>query len=191
MKENDDSLVESDSLTTDSGKTRQFLTFNVGEESYGVELMTIREIKGWVATTQLPNSPDFMKGVINLRGVVIPIFDLRHRFGMGQTEPTEKNVVIIIAVGEKLIGILVDAVSDILSSTEDQIRPAPQVDSKIDEDFVNGLISVEEKMVVLLNIENLFDSATLDKAAKVSAAASKEKPAAKDEKQEEAAEKTK
>jgi purine-binding chemotaxis protein CheW len=141
---------------------QQFLTFSVGDEEYGVELMTIREIKGWVATTPLPNSPACMKGVINLRGVVIPIFDLRARFNLGETTPTEKNVVIIIAVGERLIGILVDAVSDILSVTKDQIRPAPQVETKISEDFVSGLISVEEKMVVLLNISNLFDVESLD-----------------------------
>lgn len=153
---------EVDNSTQSSNQIQQFLTFSVGEEEYGVELMTIREIKGWVATTPLPNSPACMKGVINLRGVVIPIFDLRSRFGLGETTPTEKNVVIIIAVGERLIGVLVDAVSDILSVTKDQIRAAPQVETKISQDFVSGLISVEEKMVVLLNINNLFDVASLD-----------------------------
>ena len=144
-----------------NSESQQFLTFSVGEEEYGVELMTIREIKGWTDPTHLPNSPNFMKGVINLRGAVIPIFDLRHRFAMGETNANEKNVVIIIAVEQKLIGILVDAVSDIVEVTKDKIRPAPKVDSKIDEDFIDGLISVDDKMVVILNIDHLFDPETL------------------------------
>jgi len=147
--------------------SKQFLTFKVGEEEYGISLMTIREIKGWSNPTQLPNSPPFMKGVINLRGVVIPIFDLRHRFEMGTTEPNEKNVVIIIAVQERLIGALVDAVSDILTVSEDQIKAAPKIDSNIDESFIEGLIQSDEKMVVALNIETLFDSETLSSAAEL------------------------
>jgi len=165
MTENkDDTNTSEESSKAEGSDARQFLTFCVGDEEYGVELMTVREIRGWVPTTQLPNSLKFMKGVIDLRGIVIPIFDLRHRFDMGKTEPNEKNVVIIIAIGERLIGILVDAVSDILNVAASQIKPAPQVDSKIDADFVNGLISIEGKMVVVLNIENLFDTDTLAKA---------------------------
>lgn len=167
IKKAEDQVDKDNGQTSDVSATQQFLTFCVGDEEYGVQLMTIREIRGWTVPTQLPNSPSFMKGVINLRGVVIPIFDLRHRFNMGVTTPNEKNVVIIIAVGERLIGILVDAVSDILEVTKEQIRPAPQVDSKIDEDFVEGLISVEDKMVVILNIENLFDPETLAHAEKL------------------------
>jgi len=93
-------------IRTDDANTRQFLTFRVEQEEYGVELKTVHEIKGWITPTQLPNSPIFMRGVINIRGTVIPIFDLRQRFAMGTTEASKKNVFIIIAVGEKLIGIL-------------------------------------------------------------------------------------
>ena len=143
---------------------QQFLTFNIGGEEYGVGLMSVREIKGWSKTTRLPNSPDFMKGVINLRGVVIPIFDLRKRFGMGDTDPNEKNAVIILAVGKRLIGLLVDAVSDILSANVNDIRSAPHVESKIDADFVTGLISIEDKMVVLLDVEKIFDMEMLSHA---------------------------
>lgn len=157
-----DEIKSDDHVDQDS--IQQFLTFTIGEEEYGVEIMKVREIKGWTETTRLPNSPDFMKGVINLRGVVIPIFDLRGRFSMGETNPDEKNVVIIIAVGERLIGVLVDAVSDILSVSEDQIRPAPKMETKLDEKFVSGLISVDEKMVVVLDVENLFDSEILKEA---------------------------
>ena len=136
----------------------KFLTFRVDKEIYGVDLLSIREIKGWTETTRLPNSPEFMKGVINLRGAVIPIFDLKGRFDMGVTQASEKHVVIIIAVGERLIGILVDAVSDIIEVYESDIKQAPQMEMKLDDKFVNGLISVEDKMVVVLDIDSLFDS---------------------------------
>ena len=129
--------------------------------------MTIREIKGWSKPTQLPNSPSFMNGVINLRGVVIPIFDLRQRFEMGATEPNEKNVVIIIAANKRFIGLLVDAVSDILTVGNDQIKPTPKMDTNIDENYVDGLIQSDDKMVVILNIENLFDINIITEAEKL------------------------
>jgi purine-binding chemotaxis protein CheW len=135
----------------------QFLTFSVDKEVYGVDLLRIREIKGWTETTRLPNSPSFMKGVINLRGSVIPIFDLKGRFEIGETVATEKHVVIILAVGDRLMGILVDAVSDIIEVESDLIKQAPQMESKLDDKFVQGLISIEDKMVVVLDIDSLFD----------------------------------
>jgi purine-binding chemotaxis protein CheW len=135
---------------------QQFLTFAVDDEQYGIDLLKIREIKGWTETTRLPNTPKFMKGIMNLRGAVIPIFDLKGRFGMGESVPSEKHVVIIVAVGKRLVGILVDSVSDIVEATAGQVRPAPQVETKLDKAFVEGLISLDEKMVILLNIESLF-----------------------------------
>lgn len=155
------------------GPTQQFLTFTISGEEYGVEIMKVREIKGWTETTRLPNSPDFMKGVINLRGVVIPIFDLKSCFKMGNTIPHEKNVVIILVVKERLVGILVDAVSDILSVGADEVRPAPHMEVKVDAEFINGLISMDEKMVVLLDVDHLFDSETLDKVEQASKALGK------------------
>lgn len=145
-----------------SGETVQFLTFRVDTGEYGVDIMTVREIKGWSETTRLPNMPEFMRGVINLRGVVVPIFDLRCRFNMGTTEANPKNVVIILAVGDRTIGILVDAVSDILTINSDEIKPPPSTDSQIDEAFINGLMSVEERMVVLLSVDKLFDQEGLE-----------------------------
>ena len=131
-----------------------------------MDIMTVREIKGWSEVTRLPNSPDYMRGVMNLRGVIIPIFDLRSRFGMGQTEATEKNVVIIIAVGDRTIGILVDAVSDILTTTSEEIKPPPSMEGA-DTEFLEGLISVEERMVAILDVKGLFDSRLLEMAEKV------------------------
>jgi len=151
----------SDSLL-DSHDICQFLTFSVDKELYGVDLLKIREIKGWTETTRLPNSPEFMKGVINLRGAVIPIFDLKGRFNIGETIPTEKNVVIIIAVGDRLMGILVDAVSDIIEVESGEIKQAPQMETRLDDKFVSGLISIENKMVVVLDVDSLFDTSSLN-----------------------------
>ena len=139
------------------GMAQQFLTFTVENEEYGVDIMTVREIKGWTETTRLPNSPECMRGVMNLRGLIIPIFDLRARFNRGQTQATLKHVVIILAVGNRNIGILVDAVSDILDANQDQIKPPPAGEMQVDAAFINGLISLDDRMVVLLNVDQLFD----------------------------------
>lgn len=164
MTDSFDKTRESERGGTLKGMAQQFLTFTVESEEYGVDIMTVREIKGWTETTRLPNSPEFMRGVMNLRGLIIPIFDLRTRFRRGLTEVTPKHVVIILAVGERNIGILVDTVSDILDASADQIKPAPTADAQIDAAFISGLISLENRMVVLLNVDHLFDIQHIDKA---------------------------
>ena len=160
-------------------RMRQFLTFAVDREEYGVDIMTVREIKGWTETTRLPNASEYMRGVMNLRGLIIPIFDMRMRLHLGLTDATPKHVVIILAVGERNIGILVDAVSDILDVSSEQIKPAPaEAESvathdttshdgapRVDAAFINGLISLNDRMVVLLNVDHLFDRRQIDQAA--------------------------
>ena len=140
-----------------NGDSEQFLSFTIGSETYGVDIMTILEIRGWVDTTPLPKAPEYMVGVLNLRGMVVPIFDLRLKLGLGKTEPDTTNVVIIISVAEKKIGILVDTVSDILTVNMNDISSPPDVDSNIEERFISGLLtSSDENMVILLNVESLF-----------------------------------
>lgn len=142
----------------------QFLTFTVGDEEYGVDIMTVREVKGWSETTRLPNTPEYMRGVLNLRGVVIPIFDLRMRFGGQTTEATDKHVIVILAVGDRIAGVLVDTVSDILTVNHEEIKDSPSNGGTLDERFINGLIAVEERMVVLLDMEKLLDGKLIDAA---------------------------
>lgn len=144
----------------------QFLTFTVGDEEYGVDIMTVREVTGWSQTTRLPNTPAYMRGVLNLRGVVIPIFDLRGRFGGNHTEATDKHVVVILAIGNRIAGVLVDAVSDILTVNSNEIKESPNADTHLDDRFVQGLIAVEERMVVLLDMEKLFDASLMEEAIK-------------------------
>ncbi len=141
----------------ESSDGRQYVTFEIAEEEYGVDIMAVREIRAWTGTTRLPNSADYMRGVINLRGIIVPIYDLRSRFGLGETKATKTHVIIIVAVGVRILGILVDAVSDILSVYEGDVQPVPRMDRTIDSDFLAGLVSVEERMVALLAVERLFD----------------------------------
>ena len=135
----------------------QFVSFRIGQEEYCVDIMSVREIRGWAPVTPLPNQPDFVRGVLNLRGIIAPIFDLRCRFGLGHTEPTKLHVVIIFAVQERLIGILVDAVSDILSVSLNDILQVPGTDQRPDQKFLSGLITVDSRMVALLSLDTILD----------------------------------
>ncbi len=140
-----------------NGTEEQYVTFTVGAEEYGVNILAVREIRGWTPESRLPNLPDYVRGVINLRGIIIPIFDLRARFGGGATEVTKRHVVVVMQVGERTRGILVDAISDILAIGQDAIKPPPDVDSGlIDAEYLSGLYTAENRMVTLLNVDKLF-----------------------------------
>ena len=136
--------------------TKQFITFTLGTEEFGIDIMLVREIKGWSETTALPKAPPYMRGVINLRGVIVPILDLRARFGMGLTEPSQTHVVIIVIAGARITGLLVDAVSDIVTVERDTIRPVPDVGPPIGEKFLDGLVPLGERMVTLVSLDGLI-----------------------------------
>lgn len=138
----------------------QYLSFTVGEKEYAIDIMLVREVKGWAATTRLPNKPSYMLGVLNLRGVIIPIFDVSARFGQGLTQTTAKHVIIIIAVGNRTMGILVDAVADILMVKPADIKPSPSTDHDDHGAFVSGLLALPDRMVSMLNIESVVGSST-------------------------------
>lgn len=135
---------------------RQFISFTIGDEEYGADIMAIREIKGWTASTELPNMPAYMRGVINLRGAIVPILDLKARFGRGRSEPTARNVIIVVAIRGRMAGLLVDAVADILSVAETDIQPVPEIEAA-HERFLAGLITVDGRMVALLDLNTIFD----------------------------------
>lgn len=139
---------------------QQFITFTLDSQEYGIDIMVVREIKGWSATTSIPNSPPHVRGVMNLRGVIVPIFDLRARFGMGTTDPSKMHVIVIVSLRSKTIGLLVDAVSDIISIAPDAVRPVPEMGLKTDDKCLDGLVSIQERMVTLVSLEGLFQSLT-------------------------------
>lgn len=137
-------------------QTLQFITFTIDGAEYGVDIMKVREIKGWSATTAIPNSPPHVRGVINLRGIIVPIFDLRARFGMGLTDPGKMHVVIIVIIGARTVGLLVDAVSDIISIEPGAIRPVPEMGTQTEDAFLDGLVALQDRMVTLVSLEGLF-----------------------------------
>jgi purine-binding chemotaxis protein CheW len=143
--------------------SEQYVTFTVGTEEYGVNILSVREIRGWTPESRLPNLPDYVRGVVNLRGIIIPIFDLRARFGGGTTEVTKRHVVVVIQVGERTRGILVDAISDIVAIAVDEIKSPPIMESGlIESQYLSGLYTVDQRMVTLLNVARLFSVETGD-----------------------------
>ena len=144
------------SLGAASDSVAQFITFRLGGEDYGVDIMAVREIKGWAQTTPIPNAPAYIQGVINLRGIIVPIMDLRARFGMELTKPTPVNVVIIITTGSRTTGLLVDAVSDIISISPAAIRPIPEMSAGAQQNLLSGLVATDQRMVSLVALDGLI-----------------------------------
>ena len=139
----------------------QLIAFSIGEQTYGVEITTVREIRAWNGATPLPNTRDYVRGVINLRGTIVPIFDLRARFGEGQTSPTKNHVVVVMSVGEKWVGILVDAVSDILTVNKEDIHAVPEGNA-VDTELLNGIVTHESRMVGLIDLRAIVSGARMD-----------------------------
>lgn len=141
-----------------AGQANEFLTFCLGNEEYGIEILKVQEIRGWEQPTTIANSPDFIKGVINLRGTIVPIVDMRIKFGLGNADYNALTVVIILNVAKRVVGIVVDAVSDVITLSGEQIRPAPQFGGAMDTQHIVGLGTIEERMLILLDIERLMCS---------------------------------
>ncbi len=139
----------------------QYLTFTLADESYGLEILKVREIRGWEPVREIPNTPDYIKGALNLRGTIVPIIDLRERFGMEKVEYSPVTVVIVLSFGEqkenRVIGIVADAVSDVLDINQQDVRSAPNLGSKIDTRYMQGMYVLDTRMIMLLDINNLLN----------------------------------
>lgn len=143
-------------------QVEQFLTFELAGESYGVEILKVQEIRGWEPVREIPNTPSFIKGALNLRGSIVPIIDLRERFGMEETEYSPITVVIVLCVetkdGSHVMGIVADAVSDVLDISVNDIKGSPKLGSKIDTRYMRGMFVGEKQMVMLLDTDKLLDA---------------------------------
>ena len=147
---------------------QEFLVFTLGDEEYGIDILKVQEIRGYDQVTRIANTPEFIKGVTNLRGVIVPIVDLRVKFSQGDVDYDDNTVVIVLNLGQRVVGIVVDGVSDVLSLTVDQIRPAPEFAVTLSTEYLTGLGALGERMLILVNIEKLLNSdemALLDIAA--------------------------
>lgn len=150
----------------------QYLTFVLGSEEYGVDILRVQEIKGWDSVTPIPNTPDYIKGVINLRGTIVPIVDLRQRFNMPEVEYGPITVVIVLKIEcndrDRIMGIVVDGVSDVYDVPQEEMKEAPDFGSVVDTEFVRGLATVEDKMIIILDIDHLLSGNEMQATDKLS-----------------------
>ena len=144
------------------GSSRELLTFTLGKEEYGIDILKVQEIRGYDAVTTIANSPEFIKGVINLRGIIVPIIDMRIKFNLGNVTYNELTVVIILNVANRVVGIVVDGVSDVITLTADQLKPSPEFSSSLDTQYIMGLGTVDERMIIVMDIEKLMTSRDMD-----------------------------
>ena len=147
------------------GLGKELISFRIGAQEFCVDIMEVREIRGWTPATALPQAPPFVRGVINLRGAVLPIVDLGARLGLGAADPTARHVIIVAQVQNQIVGLLVDAVSDILTVTDDMIQPTPDVASEMVRTFVRGLLAIEGRMVSFISLDRVLPDSELDHAA--------------------------
>jgi len=140
----------------EGGPGREFLTFDLGSEQYAIDILKVQEIRGYEAVTTIANAPAFIKGVVNLRGTIVPIIDLRIKFGIGDIDYTPFTVVIILNLAGRVIGIVVDGVSDVTILRQEQIRPAPEFAAAVDSSYIEGLSSRDQGMLIVIDIEKLM-----------------------------------
>lgn len=145
----------------DAANVVQLIAFTIGSGTYGVEITAVREIRAWSGVTSLPNTAPFVRGVINLRGTIVPVLDLRARFGQGMTDPGKTHVVIVLAIGARWVGVLVDAVSDILTVPRASIHPMPEMSDGAGDGLLEGILTHNERMVSLVQIDKLLAGAVL------------------------------
>ena len=140
---------------------REFLAFTLGSEEYGIDILKVQEIRGYEAVTRIANAPEFIKGVINLRGIIIPVVDMRIKFNLGTPVYDQFTVVIILNIGGRIVGMVVDSVSDVTTLKPDQVKPAPEMGAAFSTDYMIGLGTIDERMLILVDIDKLMSSSEM------------------------------
>ena len=156
-------MIQSDQHTQD----REFLVFSLGEEEYAIEILKVQEIRGYENVTRIANAPDFIKGVTNLRGVIVPILDMRIKFSVSEAVYDRETVVIVTSINQRVVGVVVDRVSDVLTLSKEQIAPAPEFSVGLPLSYLYGLGNLDNRMLVLVDIEKLLSSEELALVDKV------------------------
>jgi purine-binding chemotaxis protein CheW len=153
--------MSSNELKLDDSHSQEYLTFTLGPEEYAIDILKVQEIRGYENPTTIANSPNFIKGVINLRGTIVPIVDMRIKFNVGKVEYTPFTVVIILNIAGRVVGIVVDSVSDVTMLRQDQIHPAPEFSASVDTRYIKGLCTLDERMLIVVDIERLMLSSEM------------------------------
>ncbi|HEY1148590.1 MAG TPA: chemotaxis protein CheW [Pseudoduganella sp.] len=154
-------------VASDNG--REFLAFKLGSEEYGIDILKVQEIRGYEAVTRIANAPEFIKGVINLRGIIIPVVDMRIKFKLGEPVYDQFTVVIILNINGRVVGMVVDSVSDVTTLTPDQIKQAPDMGTVFSTEYMIGLGTVDERMLILVDIDRLMSSPEMGLIDKIAA----------------------
>jgi purine-binding chemotaxis protein CheW len=137
---------------------REFLAFKLGKEEYGIDILKVQEIRGYEAVTRIASAPEFIKGVINLRGIIIPVVDMRIKFQLGEVVYDQFTVVIILNINGRVVGMVVDSVSDVTTLTQDQVKPSPEMGTAFSTEYIIGLGTIDERMLILVDIDRLMSS---------------------------------
>ena len=151
------------------GAGNEYLAFTLGREEYGIDILRVQEIRGYETVTRIANAPDFIKGVVNLRGTIIPIVDMRIKFNLGTPTYDQFTVVIILNIAGRVVGMVVDSVSDVTTLAPEQVRPAPEISTVFDTDYLIGLGTIDERMLILVDIDKLMSSSEMGLIEKVAA----------------------
>jgi purine-binding chemotaxis protein CheW len=147
-----------------AGAPREFIAFRIGVQEFCIDIMSVREIRGWTPATALPHAPTYVRGVINLRGSVLPIVDLAERLGFAATDDSARQVIIVVQVRAQIIGLLVDAVSDILTLTNETIQPTPDVATNFVKSFVRGMLAIDGRMIGIVELDSIMETETEEAA---------------------------
>lgn len=148
---------------------QEYLAFKLGKEEYGIDILKVQEIRGYETVTRIANAPDFIKGVVNLRGIIVPIVDMRIKFNLGEPTYDQFTVVIILNIGGRIVGMVVDSVSDVTTLSPEQIRPAPEMGTALNTDYLVGLGTIDQRMLILVDIDKLMSSAEMGLIDKIAA----------------------
>jgi purine-binding chemotaxis protein CheW len=143
---------------------QELISFRIGTQEFCVDIMAVREIRGWTPATPLPQAPGYVRGVINLRGAVLPIVDLSARLGIGETQPDVRNVIIVVRIGQRLVGLLVDAVSEVLTATADMIQPTPDVSCDAVKAFIKGILALDGRMISWITLDRILPELEVEAA---------------------------
>ena len=150
-------------------KALEFLSFTLGQEEYGIDIQKVQELRGYDAVTRIANAPEHIKGVVNLRGIIVPIVDMRIKFNLGAPSYDQFTVVIILNIASRVMGMVVDSVSDVITLTPEQIKPAPEMGSVLDTEYLMGLGTLDERMLILIDLDRLMSSDEMGLVEKLTA----------------------
>ena len=169
MITNDQNTLLKDEQSNRDIAGQEFLAFTLGREEYGIDILKVQEIRGYEAVTRIANAPEFIKGVVNLRGIIVPIVDMRIKFQLGEPSYDQFTVVIILNIGGRVVGMVVDSVSDVITLSPEQIKPAPEMGTALNTDYLIGLGTIDQRMLILVDIDRLMSSAEMGLIEKIAA----------------------